>query len=491
MSPSTLTRLLLSAASLAGLVSPAPVLAAETTVWRAHADPVLGTSFDMAVHGSSEAEAQFAFAAARAEIARLDSVLSAWRPTGELAALNRTDNHQASPDLYAVMAACEAWRARTGGAFNANLGKAEALWSQADTAPDEGALCDAAQAAQPLRLDAATRTIFRPEGVQVAPDGLAKGYILDQALAAARRASPCAAGMLIDIGGDMVCFGTGSAGQAWSVGIAHPTRQADNAPPALAVRVTNKALAVSGPGQRDRLMDGIARSHLLDPATGQPAPRQQTAVIADRAVDADAAATALAVLPPDRALALAESLPGIEAAIFPAGSGPVLTTSGWKAYDASGLCQAAAPLPAGYGVEVTYEAPKIDVANSKHPFVVIWVTDADKALVKTLMVSATKKNWIDNVYVWWRRYGRQDPAQFDANLKPTRPPGKYTVEWDGADAAGKRVPQGQYVIHIEAAREHGGHAYQEIPVALGAKPLSAGEPGKDELGAAQVKYLKH
>jgi thiamine biosynthesis lipoprotein len=489
MSPSFFTRLLLSGASLAGLTLPAPVLAAETAAFRAHADPVLGTSFDMTIHGNSEAEASFAFTAARAEIARLDAILSAWRPTSELSVLNGVSSHQASPDLYAVLAACETWRARTDGAFNANLGAVEALWTKASTAPAAAALCDAAQAAVPLSLNAATRTVFRPAGVQIAPDGLAKGYILDQALAAARRAAPCAPGMLIDIGGDMVCYGTAAGGQPWTVGVTDPQRQADNAAPALAVRLTDKALAVSGPGQRDRMVDGVARSHLLDPATGQPAARQQTAVIASKAVDADAAATALAVLPPEHAIGLAERLPGVEAAVF-LSSGPVLTTSGWKAYAADDLCQAAAPLPAGYKVEISYEAPKIDVANYKHPFVIIWVTDAEKNPIRTLMVSATKKNWIDNLYVWWRRYGRQDPSLFDANLKPTRAPGKYTVEWDGTDAAGKRVPQGQYVIHIEAAREHGGHAYQEIPVTLGPKPVTASEPGKDELGGSQVRYLK-
>ena len=489
MATAVLSRLMLAGAGLASLISPAPAMAAETSIYRAHADPVLGTSFDMTVNGTSAAEAQFAVAAARAEIARLDGVLSAWRADSELAVLNGKASHQASPDLYAVLAACEAWRSRTGGAFNAYLGKVEALWSQAASAPDAAALCEAAANAAPLRLDATARTVIRPEGARVAPDGLAKGYILDSALAAARRAAPCAAGMLIDIGGDAVCFGVGAKGEAWKLGVADPLRQAENAQPVLAVRLTGQAMAVSGPGPRDRMVGGIARSHLFDPATGQPAPRQQTAVIADRAVDADAAATALAVLPPDQALAMAERLPGIEAAIFPAAGG-VITTSGWPARGAADLCQAASPLPAGYLVQVTYEAPRIDVANSKHPFVIIWVTDADKALVKTLMVSATKKNWIDNLYVWWRRYGRQDASLFDANLKPTRAPGKYTIEWDGTDAAGKRMPQGQYVIHIEAAREHGGHAYQEIPLTLGAKAISATEPGKDELGSAQVRYLK-
>jgi thiamine biosynthesis lipoprotein len=485
MAPSDLTRALLSGVSLAAFTAVAPAMAAVTTVHRVHANPVLGTSFDMAVNSSSEAEARFAFAAAQAEIARLDSILSAWRGDSELAALNAAQTHTASPDLFNVLAACESWRTKTDGAFNAGLGKVEALWSGASE-PSAAALCDAAAKASPLTLEPATRTVTRPTDVTVAPDGLAKGYVLDRALEAARRAAPCAPGIMIDIGGDAVCFGQGEGGKAWTFGVADPARQADNAAPALAVRLSGKAMAVSGPGQRDRMVDGLARSHLLDARTGQPAARQQVAAIATRAMDADAAATALAALPADEALTLGERLHGVEAAIF-APDGRTLFTSGWarNAVD----CQTA-PLPAGFLVQVSYELPKIVAANYKNPFVIIWVTDADKNLVKMLSVAATKKNWIDSEYVWWRRYGRQDPALFDSNLKPTKAPGKYSVEWDGTDAAGKRAPQGEYIVHIEAAREHGGHAYQAIPVTLGAKATNASLPGKDELGTAQVRYIK-
>lgn len=485
MAPSDFNRILLTGASLAAFTLTAPAMAAETRVHRIHANPVLGTSFDMAVTSASEAEARFAFAAAQAEIARLDKVLSGWRTDSELAALNTAGAHTASPDLFAVLAACEAWRVKTDGAFNAGLGKVDALWS-GEAAPDAGDACATARNALPLTLDRAGRTVVRPAGTVITPDGLAKGYILDQALAAARRAAPCAPGMMINIGGDAVCFGQGERGAAWTFGVADPAHQADNAVPALAVRLSGKAMAVSGPGQRDRLIDGVAYSHLLDARTGQPAARQQVAAIAARAVDADAAATALAALPADAALALGERLPGVEAAIF-APDGRTLFTSGWarNAID----CQAA-PLPAGFKVEVAYEIPKIAAANYKNPFIVVWVTDADKNLVKMLGVVATRKNWIDSEYVWWRRYGRQDPALFESNLKPTKPPGKYTLEWDGTDAAGKRVGQGEYIIHIEAAREHGGHAYQQIPVSLGGKAVTANLSGKDELGTAQVRYIK-
>lgn len=468
---------LLLSSVLASVVSAPSEAPAQT--WSFHLDHVLGTSFDMAVEAPSRAEAEFAFAAVTSEIARLDRVLSGWREDSELSALNRSDEARVSADLFAVLSACEAWRGRTGGAFSARLGEVEAAWKAATATPDAAALCDAAARADAadVRLDRASRTVSR-DGVRFSPDALAKGYVIDAALAAARRAAPCASAILVDIGGDMACFGA----RDWRVGVADPAQGADNAPPAELIRVANGALAVSGPGARDRLIDGVAHSHLLDAATGQPAPRRQAAVLAPDAVTADALATALAVMPREQGLALAEATPGVEALIFEGDDR--WPTSGWN------RCQAPAALPAGFGVQVTYNLPKIEAANYKKPFVIVWVTDAQKNPVKTLLIQGKKAEWQEDNYVWWRRYGRKDPGQVEAMGQPTRPPGRYTVAWDGTDHAGKRMPQGTYLIHIEAAREHGGHAYQTIEVKLGAAPVAGQAAAKDELGASAVRYGK-
>lgn len=465
--------LLFALSSVAAAVAPAP--AVET--WSFHLDHVLGTSFDMAVEAPDRLQADLAFAAATREIGRLDKVLSGWRDDSELSALNRADATTVSADLFAVLQACEAWRTRTGGAFSARVGEAEALWTDADAIPDAATLCAATTRAETadVRLDAASRNVTR-DGVRFAPDGLAKGYVIDAAIAAARRAAPCATAMLVDIGGDVACWGD----RDWTVGVADPAQAADNAAPAELIRVANGALAVSGPGARDRILVGQAHSHLLDPVTGQPASRRQAAVLAPDATTADALATALAVMPRAQGLALAEAMPGVEALILEGGER--WPTSGWNA------CQA--PLPVGFQVEVTYTLPKIEAANYKKPFVLVWVTDADKNPVKTLLIQGQKEEWQEDNYVWWRRYGRKTPGQVEAMGKPTRPPGRYTVGWDGTDTSGKRMPQGAYVIHIETAREHGGHAYQSIDVTLGAAPVTGQAAAKDELGATQVRYGK-
>jgi len=471
--------LLLSSAAAVAAATPG---ADAAGTWSFHLDHVLGTSFDMAVMAENRAQADFAFAAATAEIMRLDRVLSGWRKDSELARLNGSASLRASPDLFAVIAACEAWRARTGGTFSGRLGEVEAAWGVvSEAAPGAAILRDAAVRAESacVELDRATRTVARPDGVRFAVDGLAKGYVIDAAMAAARRAAPCAEAMMIDIGGDLLCWGR----RDWRVGVADPQAAADNAAPAAVLTLANRALAVSGPGQRDRRLAGEAFSHLLDPRSGQSAPRRQAAVTAADALTADALATALAVMAPAEGLALAEATPGVEALVFEGAER--WSTSGWAA-----ACQAPAALPVGFQVEVTYVLPKIDVGNYKKPYVLVWVTDAEKNPIKTLLIQGTKPEWQEDNYVWWRRYGRKQPGVVEAMAKPTRPPGRYAVGWDGTDEAGRRVAQGRYIIHVEASREHGGHAYQTIEVQLGAAPATGQAPAKDELGATQARYEK-
>jgi hypothetical protein len=44
------------------------------------------------------------------------------------------------------------------------------------------------------------------------------------------------------------------------------------------------------------------------------------------------------------------------------------------------------------------------------------------------------------------------------------------------------------VLNVEAAREHGGHSIQRIPLGLGASATTAASPAQDEIGATAVTY---
>src|ERR1700722_10425799 len=118
-------------AGVAGAALLAPAMA-HATPYRFHYDHVLGTSLDLTIMARDEASALTALTAAKAEIARLEGLLSAWRPDAELARLNGADTAKVSPELYEVLTRCEDLRRTTGGAFDCRMGAPRRLWREAE-----------------------------------------------------------------------------------------------------------------------------------------------------------------------------------------------------------------------------------------------------------------------------------------------------------------------------------------------------------------------
>jgi thiamine biosynthesis lipoprotein len=473
----------------------APIAVQAETVSNAqqfHADHVLGTSLDITTVTDTSASALMAVSAARAEIDRLDALLSTWRADSEISALNNASSLAVSPDLYAVLHACEDWRGKSAGAFDCRLGAVQEEWRLSETrgvAPSKAKLAGLAKASNNdvgFRMEG--RVVARPDGVQFAVDGLAKGYVIDAALAAARAAAPNLQGMMIDIGGDMRCYGRSPDGAGWRVGIADPANPADNAAPLATIRVSNMAVAASGRGMRDLTIDGCDYGHTLNPADGQSARQAiRATVVAPRAADADALATAMSVLPPRQGLALAKLYPGVQALLIEA-NGKTHTTAGWDAL----TCQipGGAAWPTDFAMKVDYTVPKINAGNYRAPFVYMWITDANKNVVRTLLLLGNQGRWMQENYLYWRRVGRRDPEKAQAIAVPSRKPGSYSVVWDGKDDAGKMLPQGAYSLNIESAREHGDHSFQSISANLGAGPAAGQAAPVAELGAVKVSYGK-
>ncbi|HEU0095548.1 MAG TPA: DUF2271 domain-containing protein [Rhizomicrobium sp.] len=449
---------------------------AENHTWRFHADHVLGTSLDLAVVAKRPLAGALAIDAARSEIARLDRILSSWRSDSELTVLNTTPSLQVSEDLFAVITACERLRAVTGGAFSARVGRLQQI-------------CDAAMAARidaaAVTLDPATRTITRPHAVVFTVDGLAKGYIVDRALAAAR-CVPGIDGVMVDIGGDLKCWGAAPIGNHWRIGVADPANPSDNAVPRTQLAVRDRAVATSGIA---------ARGHLtISPSTGSRATHvAQATVMADSAMDADALATAFSVLPPHESLRLADSLPNVAARIVLPG-GLTHESTRWQDACASArnveVVQAQTPgqWPAGFTLGIDYEVPKTSTGTYHNPYVAIWITGENRTLVRTMLVLGKETRYREENYIYWRRFGRLDAALVDSVSRPTRAPGRYTLKWDGLDDAGNKVPQGKYILNIEASREKGGHSVQRIELTLGADRATAEAKADGEIGNVRATY---
>ncbi|MBK0052827.1 DUF2271 domain-containing protein [Stenotrophomonas sp. S39] len=452
-----------------------------------HRDDVLGTSLDLRID-APEAQAAAAGRAALAEIERLDALLSRWRADSELSRFNATTAPQElSHDLRAVLRLCEEWRARTEGLFSCRLGGLAQRWQQAQesgvlpTREALRALASDANAAE-VRLDD-RQPVTRPPAVIFDVDALAKGYIIDRALAAARAAAPAATAIGLDIGGDARYWQADGAGQAWPVGVADARAPRDNRAALATAGLRSQAIAASGHATRGYTVGRRHYSHILDPWSGWPMQFAPSAtVVAPDASSADALATALSVMPIRSGLELADGLPDVAALIL-SDTGTAFASQRWPGL----LLPASGTTVAPERLVIDYQVPSLPSERYHAPYLALWIAREDGSPVRQLLVLGERSRYLQDLPQWWRRYGRDDLPAIQGIARPTRLPGHYSVAWDGRDDRGQALPPGAYRLQVEAARQGGGHEFLSVPIDTGqGRDLPTQAHGSSEIGTVQV-----
>jgi thiamine biosynthesis lipoprotein len=254
---------------------------------------------------------------------RVDRSMSHWRDDTELTRFNRdldAGSFQLSPETRRVAAAALTLARETGGAFDPTVGPLVAAWGfgpeAATEEPDERELARLRERVgwQRLRWDEQQRLVRRAPGVELDLSAIAKGYAADAL--AQMLAADQPAGVLVEVGGEVHAFGTAADGGPWRVGVESPV--APGSKLETVVALTGAALATSGDYRQVRVSEGVARSHILDPRTGQPLANRvaSASVIAPTCMEADGVATALMVMGPEAGLAWVEERPWLEALIL-------------------------------------------------------------------------------------------------------------------------------------------------------------------------------
>lgn len=151
---------------------------------------------------------------------------------------------------------------------------------------------------------------------------LAKGYGVDVA-AQALRDRGCT-DLMLEIGGEIVCFGNNPEGHRWRILIETPDREflkeafgSDKMPTfrdPLIIELSDEALATSGNYRNYHISNGEAFGHTISPRTGMPVKSDilSASVVAPTCMEADAMATACMALGSEEgmALLLEKGLPG-------------------------------------------------------------------------------------------------------------------------------------------------------------------------------------
>lgn len=306
---------------------------------------VMGTFARILVTAPDRATGQAAISGGFKKMELVDGLMSTYRPDSEISIVNKEAHERpvpVSPETYYVLEKAIEFSRLSQGHFDITIAPQIALWKHAaDTntppTPAEKAAAKAKVGWQKLKLDPNEKTVrFTVEGMKLDLGGIAKGYGIDLALEAVRDAG--ALGAMIDIGGDIRCFGQAVEGrQHWRIGLQDPRVDPnDNREKLVKVlQFNDRAIATSGHYRRFVLIGGQKVSHILDPQTGQSSKKlTSTTIIAPDALTADALATAVSVLGQEKGLELIESIPEVEAIVIPpvGESMDLIPTAGAQAY---------------------------------------------------------------------------------------------------------------------------------------------------------------
>ena len=231
-------------------------------------------------------------ARAMAEIARLEDILSLYRPASALSRLNGAGRLDNPPfELLECLSLAGSVHRASGGRFDPTVQPLWALWAEAAAngrRPDAGAIEAVLRRTgwDKVRLDAAAITLA--PGTALTLNGIGQGYVADRV--AALLEAEGLTDILVDTG-ELRALGGAPDGGDWPVRLETGAR----------LPLRQRSLATSAP-LGTTFDQGGRDGHILDPVTGRPTPAQWRAISisAPSAAIADALATA-ACLVPDRA----------------------------------------------------------------------------------------------------------------------------------------------------------------------------------------------
>lgn len=250
------------------------------------------------------------------ELDAVNAAMTTYDPRSELSRFNdgpaAVDVPLSAATIEVLAIALEV-AAQTDGALDITVGPLVERWGfgasgplQAPPSDDELAALRAHVGIEHLVLDEAAATLRKDHAdTRVDLSAVAKGYAVDQ-VTEALRAQGYADGM-VEVGGELRVFGKTEAGRAWRLAVERPSASERSVYEVLPLQ--DRAMATSGDYRNFTVVDGQRYSHTIDPRTGRPVTHAlaSVTVVADDCAHADALATSLNVLGPERGPELAAS----------------------------------------------------------------------------------------------------------------------------------------------------------------------------------------
>ncbi|MBU1436903.1 MAG: DUF2271 domain-containing protein [Gammaproteobacteria bacterium] len=375
------------------------------------------------------------------------------------------------PQQHKLIRLCEKWREQSQKSYSCRLGAIAQQWQQAtknQVLPDRIELRRQTRAIEQKDL-----SVIDDKTVLWQLGGLANARLLDETAVLLKSWFPRLKQMDLQSGVSRLVWSDGVSTEL-SLGSEQPLLQH------LELRSIALAQTETANAQQGYKVSYRNFSPLLNPAEGWPVEFGPTAtVLAKDAVTAYLLAQSLALLDLKQGQALTDKQHA--AALVKTDSADWYASSAWYRYlaDKSQSQQ--------QGLQISYQLPQFRDGNDKRPYVSVWLTDQQKNPIRQLSLVGEQRRWYQELRHWWRRFGRSNPEQIDQIAGATQKPGTYQLQWDGRDQQGAVVPWGLYQVHLEVAREHGGHEHLTLPLNWQSDLKPVEQQGEAELGLVRLQ----
>jgi len=292
----------------------------------------MGTVVEITLIGEDEETTRKAAMQAFQEIRRIEQRMSPWVDGSEVTRINRSAGREwvrVSPETWEVIKKSQEISEISEGGFDITIGPLVQLWRKAR---EKGIPPSSEEVKKILPLvnfkdlwvHPEKKVFLKKEGMAIDPGGIAKGYAVDRAFETL--SSLGYKNFIVNAGGDLRVGGLKNY-QPWSIGIQDP-----RSPEKIMARVSvsDSAVATSGDYEKFFIHQGKRYHHILHPKSGFPPDGcQSVTILLKDAMMADALATAVFVLGPDKGFALCQRLQGVVCLIVN-GNGQKILSSGLK-----------------------------------------------------------------------------------------------------------------------------------------------------------------
>jgi thiamine biosynthesis lipoprotein len=262
----------------------------------------MGTAFLVTAYGPDRVKLEAGVEAALEEAARLDHLLSNYKPQSEWSMVNREAAKgpvRVSKELFDLLSACQKYSELSEGTFDITVGPLMRSWGffKGDGRYPHRSEIRVAMAGVGYRnliLDSNNQTVrFRRADTEIDPGGIGKGYAVDR-MAQILREAGIASAFISAGASSLYAIGAPPGKEGWHVTIAHPKYKDRNV---AELYLRDEAMATSGSAEKHFAVGGEIYSHIMDPRTGYPARGMlSVSLISKSGIDTEAWAKPLYIL---------------------------------------------------------------------------------------------------------------------------------------------------------------------------------------------------